>query len=332
MRAENGFWRTSILEEAGLACFQTIVQALTKIRSLILAAFVGFLSLSVLLPQLTGARETHNRISSQQEPAGSTLPKGKKLVMKDGTSQMASSYEVQGDRVRYFSVERGEWEEVPAAMVDWDATKKAQADDAKQAEALDNKLKTEEAAAKVAPLDVDASLEIIPGVFLPPGEGIFILDGRGIFPLHQSAATSKLSKKRLVEQVVMPVPILPSRHAVDLDGTHASFRITNPSPEFYLRTTDPGEPEVELIEAHVHGNQRHIEDIDSFFTQQQAKAKTISLQMWEVAKGVYRFTLGQPLKPGEYVLAEISAKEGMNLLVWDFGVDTARRKQSKSEK
>lgn len=307
------------------------MQTLTKIRGVVFAAFVGFLSLPILLPQPAGARVAQST-SNQQEPAGSTLPKGKKLVMKDGTSQIASSYEVQGDRVRYFSVERGEWEEVPAAMVDWDATKKAQATDAQQAEALDTKLKADEAAAKVAPLDVDASLEIVPGVFLPPGEGFFILDGRAIFPLQQSAASSKLSKKRLVEQVVIPVPILPSRRAIDLQGAHASFRITNPSPEFYLRTTDPGEPEVELIEAHVHGNKRHIEDIDSFFTQQQEKAKTMSLQIWEVAKGVYRFTLGQPLKPGEYALAEISAKEGMNLLVWDFGVDAARGKQPKSDR
>lgn len=293
--------------------------------------FVVFLGLPVLLPKLACAAR-HQNTSGQKEPAGSTLPKGKKLVMKDGTSQIASSYEVLGDRVRYFSVERGEWEEVPAAMVDWDATKKAQAADAQQAEALDNKLKTEEAAAKAAPLDVDASLEIIPGVFLPPGQGFFILDGRGIFPLQQSAASSKLSKKRLIEQVVIPAPIVPSRRAVDLDGAHASFRITNPSPEFYLRTTDPGEPEVELIEAHVHGNKRHIENIDSLFAQQQEKAKTMSLQIWEVAKGIYRFTLGQPLKPGEYALAEISSKEGMNLLVWDFGVDAARGKQPKSKK
>jgi hypothetical protein len=307
------------------------MQTLTKIRGIILAAFVGFLSLPMLLPQPAGARVAQNA-SNQQEPAGSTLPKGKKLVMKDGTSQIASSYEVQGDRVRYFSVERGEWEEVPAAMVDWDATKKAQAADAQQAEALDTKLKAEEAAARVAPLDVDASLEIVPGVFLPPGEGFFVLDGRAIFPLQQSAASSKLSKKRLVEQVVVPVPIVPSRRAIDLDGAHASFRITNPSPEFYLRTTDPGQPEVELIEAHVHGNKRHIEDVDSLFTQQQEKARTMSLQIWEVAKGVYRFTLGQPLKPGEYVLAETSAKEGMNLLVWDFGVDAVHGKQPKGEK
>lgn len=300
-----------------------------KIGSVIFAAAVCLLALVSPLPDF-GAQQQPSNDSSQQEPAGSTLPKGKKLVMKDGTSQIVSSYQIQGGRVRYFSVERGEWEEVPAAMVDWDATKKAQADDAKQEEALDEEVKAEEAAAKAAPLDVDASLEIVPGVFLPPGEGIFILDGRAIFPLHQSAATSKSSKKRLVEQVLVPVPIVPSRRDVELVGAHASFRITNPSPEFYLRTTDPGQPEVELIEAHVHGDKRHIEDVDSLFTQKSEKRKTMPLQVWEVAKGVYRFTLGQPLKPGEYALAEVSAKEGMNLLVWDFGVDPARRTAAKN--
>ncbi len=50
-----------------------------------------------------------------------------KLVLKDGTYQLVRNYEKNGERVRYFSVERGAWEEIPAAMVDWDATKQAEA-------------------------------------------------------------------------------------------------------------------------------------------------------------------------------------------------------------
>jgi len=296
------------------------------------AAIFCALGFGFLLAIPASGQQTSGSSGRQAPAAASKLPRGAKLVMKDGTSHTVSSYTIQGGRVRYFSTERAEWEEVPASMVDWSATKKAALEAAQQEQALDEKVKAQEAAEQIAPLDVDASLEILPGVFLPPGEGVFILDGRGIFPLHASAATSKLSKKHLIEQVITPIPIVPSQRSIDLPGAHASFRITNASPEFYLRTTDPVEPEVELIQAKVHGGKRHIEDVDTLFTQQKEKRKTVPIQAWEVAKGVYRFTLGQPLKPGEYVLAEVSAKEGMNLLVWDFGVDRARGHGAKNAK
>jgi hypothetical protein len=267
--------------------------------------------------------------SNLQQAAATNLPRGKKLVMKDGNALVVRSYEVKRDKVRYYSVERSEWEEVPAAMIDWDATKKVQDAEEAQQEQLVKKIKKEEMDAKAMAIDADASLEVAPHVFLPPGEGIFLLDGKSIFPLSQSEASNKLSKGRVVEQVLSPIPIVPSRHTVSLNGARASFRITNATPEFYLRTTDPVEPEVELIAVRVKGKNRQIENIDTLFYQKQEKRRAIPMQEWPVASGVYRFTLGEPLKPGEYAIAESTVKEGMSLMVWDFGVNSPDSPRSK---
>src|SRR5262249_41526149 len=66
--------------------------------------------------------------AAQDSAAEARLTRGKKLVLKNGDFQLVRSYERKGDRVRYLSAERGEWEEIPAALVDWDATKRAETD------------------------------------------------------------------------------------------------------------------------------------------------------------------------------------------------------------
>jgi len=222
--------------------------------------------------------------------------------------------------------------------VDWDATAKAEATEKSENEALDKKVHLQEEANRIdTMMDVDASLQVAPGVFLPPGEGMFVIDGKHVTQLDQAGAEIRQDKKQLFKQILSPVPIVPGKRNVDIPGPRAKIRVSSSNVEFYLReappdpdrnspiekSSRPGEsgPEVELVRATVKGGKRQLESIKSYFGEQVAEErKTLSLQRWEVAHTVFRFTLGEPLPVGEYALAEI-LPDGMNLFVWDFGVD-----------
>ena len=116
-----------------------------------------------------------------------------KLYMKDGSYQIVSSYEIQGDRVRYFSVERSEWEEVPTELVDLDATKRAQ-DETKATEKkqLEEAKQTDQKRFYKPP---DQGMEVAPGIRLPGDDGIFTVDGKRVVRLAQSASEVVTDKK-----------------------------------------------------------------------------------------------------------------------------------------
>ena len=81
-------------------------------------------------------------------PSAAHADATKRLILKDGSYQIVTKWEIQGDRVHYYSAERDEWEDVPNSMVDWDATNQFEKDrqaqkNSPEAKALDKELEEE---------------------------------------------------------------------------------------------------------------------------------------------------------------------------------------------
>ena len=284
------------------------------------------------------AKATANSTPTQYKSP--VYPRGLKLMLTDGSYQVVREYERNGEHVRYYSTERGAWEELPASMVNWAATAKAETEVEKESTALVEKVHKQEEARRMDNVtDIDASLQVGQGAFLPSGEGMFVVEGKSVRILDQVGATRKTDTKRAIADVLVPVHMVPGKETIEILGAHSTMRLKSTTPEFYLREAPPDldrattieqsgranevGPDVELLKVKVVHNRRVLESVKTLFHVEVSEdVNSISVQRWEVAPSVYRFTLGQALPPGEYVLAEM-LQDGMNLYVWDFGVDGA---------
>jgi hypothetical protein len=267
-------------------------------------------------------KDPDSKTSAATAQIPATLPKGKKLILKDGTFQLAREYSVEGDRVRYWSVESSQWEEIPANLVDWDATHESEAEQAARDAELKAKIRASQKAQMTKDIDVDRSMEIKPGLFLPDAVGMYALDrDNNIREMKQSTAEVKTSTGREVEKILSGVQLIPGKATMDIPGERAAMRLTTAEPEFFMRPVDRREPRFRLLRAQIKGGRRVIDSISIHFTgEEKHKATDIEIQTWTPATGVFRYTVDERLEPGEYAFVEMTA-DGINSFVWDFGVD-----------
>ena len=244
-----------------------------------------------------------------------------KLCMKDGTYQMVTSYEVHGDRVRYFSVERSEWEEVPTSLVDFDATKRAQ-DEAKAAEKqqIDEARQTDQERFYKPP---DQGMEVAPGLRLPGDDGIFTVEGKRLVRLAQSASEVVTDKKRTAMVLAVPLPVVKTRSLVVLEGAKAAIRLNDPLPVFYVQSAEGLGAKLELVHVKPGKEARVVEDVDTSRGKngKATEVRTmVSLERKQVAPNIYTLKPLQPLEAGEYALGEV-VDDKLSLDVWDFGYE-----------
>jgi hypothetical protein len=279
----------------------------------------------------------------------------RRLILKDGSYQLVTKYEVKGDRVRYFSAEREEWEELPSSLVDWPATEKYEKDrsagaSAAEAVQLDKELERE------SELEEAAQPEVAPGLRIPEDSGVFLLDTFQSQPqlveLQQSAGDLNRNKKGNILRGAMN-PIASLKVTIELEGAHAKIQSHVDVPSLYInveplpgqadqstasprasqgpeRPAQPQQPEQPLapldrfriVRAEVKGNKRIVGDVKRAVTGKVSQEQHfVPTTITNLNGGWLKLTPTASLTPGEYALVEMVGKEGMNLDVWDFGVN-----------
>jgi len=273
-----------------------------------------------------------------------------RLMLKDGSFQIVMSYRVKGATVSYVSAERGgETEEIPAALVDWDAThawEKQHSADAQKGPVLDPELEKEEAdRASLTP-------EVATDLRLPETGSVFALDTfRGtpeLVPLPQKGGDLDPNTGHSVVKLTLN-PMSSPHMIVQIKAERSLFQMHVDTPVFYLRVGD----ETELptgggaLVVDTHGaptpktgplggsaDSRYVvlranvvtgaRILDSFSIgglggrrQEDVVETTVKL----LPGGHWMsITPKQPLLFGEYALLEVLSDRDLNTAVWDFGV------------
>ena len=288
--------------------------------------------------QISQAQSSKPPTADPQVP----LPtQARRLILKDGSYQSVTKYEISGDRVRYFSAERGEWEEVPKSLIDWDATDKfeqgrLQGNLAPEAVELDKQMEAERKQEQAR------SPQVAPGLRLPDEGGVFLLETYEDMPqlseLQQSGSELNQNTKANILRATIN-PLVGVKQTIELPGTHAKVQSHTAVPSIYVNidlndgapagaqaTGDPPRlpltERFKIIRVEAKGGKRVAGAVKIAVTgKMKMDERFVTSTAAAMSGGWVKLTPTDPLPAGEYAIAEMLGKEGMNLYVWDFGMN-----------
>jgi len=245
---------------------------------------------------------------------------GIKLFLKDGSYQVVKSYEVRNDRVRYYSLERSAWEEIPASFVDLEATRRAQQEQATANQKVLEEVREMEK--QHFDLPENSGFEVAPGIRLPKEEGIFVFDGQRVIRLAPSPGEMVKDKKRMALLLALPAPVLKNRSFVVLPEAKAAVRLQTKAPTFYVQLGDTSAPQWEIISLKSGKENRIVERVEWRGGKGEGNEvrTTVEAERAELSPRLISLKPLRELAPGEYALGECVGNT-LNLDVWDFGVE-----------
>jgi len=232
-----------------------------------------------------------------------------KLYLTDGAFHLVREYKVEGERVRFYSVERSEWEEVPLKLVDLKRT---------EAERQAREESVRKEAAEIAAEEKFEREQREERERVPQQPGVYLVEGKELKAIKVAESKSVTNKGRSVLKVLSPIPLVSGKVTIELEGGHSATLVAGNRPEFYFRLSTeehfgmvrlkPTRKGARLVQTWT------IVPVSKEMIEEQDEVETFRQQ---VEEGLYKIWPAAPLEPGEYALIEYTPGKG-NIQTWDF--------------
>jgi hypothetical protein len=233
-----------------------------------------------------------------------------KLYMKDGSYHIVREYQVQPDRVHFYSVERSDWEDVPLDLVDLKRT---------QSEAAEREARLEEDT-KVMAQEEQAERELAKEKsHIPQDPGVYWLLGNEVQVMKLAESTIHTNKGRAILKKLTPVPMVTGKATLEIQGANSLNVFTNPEQEFYIQLSEPERFGIAKLTA--KGAVRIVENVTTLPVVDEVveEPTMVDILKKEVDGGLYKIWPKEKLEPGEYAVVEYTESK-LNIQVWDFAI------------
>jgi hypothetical protein len=234
-----------------------------------------------------------------------------KLYLKEGGYQLVREYQVLEDRVKFYSVERSQWEEIPVEMVDLKRTKTEAAAREEKLEKDAKSLTQEEEDRKALRKEISR---------IPQDPGVYWLDKDDLHIMKAAESTMHTNKGRTALRIITGTKMIDGKATIEIQGEHSQNIFTDPQQEFYIQLSES--QAFGIVRVAGGKNVRIVEDltINGMTNETSEAMNTQEIIIQELAKGgLYKIWAQSPLNVGEYAVVEYTLGK-MNIQIWDFAI------------
>jgi hypothetical protein len=255
----------------------------------------------------------------------------KRLILTDGSYQSATEWKKEGDRVKYFSAERSEWEELPVALVDWKATDEWNAAASKSTDEELKQLSGEEVAARKAeqtntPL---VAPKVAPELRLPAEGGVFLLEEQAGKAMLLTVPGSKPQENDHDGQNLLKrslIPITSRLQTIELKGAAAKVRVHSATPLIFLDVENgQGEIAGDYFRIVRLERKKELRVVATSKTGMSGEARVkeafLHSRVEKFSGDWWKLIPLEDLTPGEYAIVTDGVCDNASGVVWDFGVE-----------